>query len=134
MKKLIVLLCGALPLLSSAQSKFKEFYGRPSYWRPYDQKGVNVFETTKAPDTIPFEGLRIRFGAGFTMQYQNLKHENSATNNTTTKTDPKAALPQNCTNNCAPPPTMVITPNTGTGGNRDCLGQCPSEGLRARRR
>jgi hypothetical protein len=58
----------------------------------------------------------------------------NTTNNTTTKTDPKAALPQNCTNNCAPPPTMVITPNTGTGGNRDCLGQCPSEGLRARRR
>ena len=58
----------------------------------------------------------------------------NTTNNTTTKTDPKAALPQNCTNNCAPPPAMVITPNPGTGGNRDCLGQCPSEGLRARRR
>src|SRR5690606_27456000 len=57
-------------------------YLRPSYWHPYDQRGVNQFETTKTPDSIPYEGLRIRFGAGFTQQYQNLKHENTALNNT----------------------------------------------------
>ena len=79
-----LLLACVLPIAAMAQRDVKEFYGKPSYWRPYDQKGINVFETTKAPDTIKFEGLRIRFGAGFTMQYQNLKHENSATNNSTT--------------------------------------------------
>jgi hypothetical protein len=62
----------------------KEFYGRPSYWRPYDQRGLNVFETSKTPDSIPFEGPRIRFGAGFTQQYQNIKHSNTALNNNTT--------------------------------------------------
>ena len=54
---------------------------RPSYWRPYDQRGINVFEESKQADSIPYEGLRIRFGAGFTQQYQNLKHENTALNN-----------------------------------------------------
>ncbi len=53
------------------------------------------------------------------------------TNNNTSKTDPKSALPPNCTNNCGTPPAVV---NTGGTGNRDCLGNCPSEGLRARRR
>lgn len=75
----LLLMC-LQPLLSNAQVVDKEFYGRPSFWRPYDQRGLNIFETGKS-DTILFEGLRMRFGAGFTQQYQNLKHENSASNN-----------------------------------------------------
>jgi hypothetical protein len=59
----------------------KEFYLRPSYWNPYDQRGINRFETSKVPDSIPFEGPRIRLGAGFTQQFQNIKHENTALNN-----------------------------------------------------
>ena len=78
--KTTLLLVALLPLTASAQF-YKEFYGRPSYWRPYDQRGINVFETTKDQDTMPFEGPRIRFGAGFTQQFQVLKHENSALNN-----------------------------------------------------
>jgi hypothetical protein len=82
--QLAFILFSVLPLISKAQSD-KEFYLRPSYWRPYDQRGINVFETTKQADSIPFEGPRLRFGAGFTQQFQNLKHENkSATNNKTT--------------------------------------------------
>lgn len=86
MKKLLsfsaatLALAGLLPLGLMAQSKLastvKEFYGRPSYWRPYDQSGINVFETSKV-DSIPFEGPRIRFGAGFTQQWQALKHSNN---------------------------------------------------------
>ncbi|MCW3080539.1 hypothetical protein [Segetibacter sp.] len=79
---LSILLTGVLPIVTSAQSD-KEHYLRPSYWRPYDQRGINVFETNKIADTIPFEGPRIRFGAGFTQQFQNLKHENTAFNNQT---------------------------------------------------
>ncbi|WP_052324190.1 hypothetical protein [Flavihumibacter sp. ZG627] len=55
----------------------KEFYGRPSNWRPYDKRGINRFETSKE-DSIAFEGPRVRFGAGFTQQYQNLNHENAS--------------------------------------------------------
>lgn len=58
-----------------AQDTEREFYLRPSYWRAHDKKGLNVFETTKKADPIPFEGLRMRIGAGFTQQYQNLDHE-----------------------------------------------------------
>src|SRR3954464_12425227 len=74
-------IAGSVPFASSAQSPDKEVYLRPSYWRPYDQRGINVFETSKAEDTIPYTGKRIRLGAGFTQQFQNLKHENSAINN-----------------------------------------------------
>jgi hypothetical protein len=47
------------------------------YFRPYDQQGVNVFETSKT-DTVGFDGeLKLRIGANFTQQYQSLKHSNS---------------------------------------------------------
>lgn len=48
------------------------------YWRPYDQRGINVFETSKL-DTVPFEGVKVRIGGNFTQQFQNLSHENTAT-------------------------------------------------------
>lgn len=80
---LAALLVGVLPLNLMAQNE-KEVYLRPSYWRPYDQRGINVFETSKQPDSIAYEGLRIRVGAGFTQQFQGLKHKNTALNNTGT--------------------------------------------------
>jgi hypothetical protein len=47
------------------------------YFRPYDQQGINVFETSKV-DTVGFDGeLKLRLGANFTQQYQSLKHSNS---------------------------------------------------------
>ncbi len=52
-------------------------YGAPAYWRPYSQNGIGVFETTKEDNNKVYQGKKIRFGAGFTMQYQNLKHENA---------------------------------------------------------
>jgi hypothetical protein len=45
------------------------------YWRPYDKRGINVFETSKE-DTVIYDGLKVRLGAGFTQGYQNLKHSN----------------------------------------------------------
>jgi hypothetical protein len=47
------------------------------YFRPYDQRGINVFETSKV-DTTVFDGLKVRFGAGFTQGYQNMEHSNNA--------------------------------------------------------
>jgi hypothetical protein len=54
--------------------------GQPAiqYFRNYDKRGINVFETTKT-DTIPYDGLKIRFGAGFTQGYQSLSHSNGLT-------------------------------------------------------
>ncbi len=44
-------------------------------WRPYDMNGLGVFEAPKDENTR-FDGLKVRFGAGFTQQYQNLGHSN----------------------------------------------------------
>lgn len=47
------------------------------FWRPYDQRGINVFETGKA-DTIEYEGMKVRIGGHFTQQWQSLSHSNTA--------------------------------------------------------
>ena len=38
-------------------------------FRPYDKAGIGVFESPK-DKLAKFDGLKIRFGAGFTQQYQ----------------------------------------------------------------
>jgi hypothetical protein len=56
---------------------------RIANFRPYDKTGINIFEDPKDSVSV-FEGLRIKFGAGFTQQFQNLSHSNkNALNNTT---------------------------------------------------
>jgi hypothetical protein len=49
---------------------------RIQYFRPYDQRGINIFETSKY-DTVGYDGIKVRIGANFTQQYQNLSHSNS---------------------------------------------------------
>jgi len=49
--------------------------------RPYDKSGINVFETPKT-DTVPFDDVKVRIGAGFTQQFQALKHSNNSTGTT----------------------------------------------------
>lgn len=48
------------------------------FWRPYDKRGINVFETGKA-DTVKYDGLVVRVGGNFTKQFQSLDHETGAT-------------------------------------------------------
>jgi hypothetical protein len=47
------------------------------YFRHYDQRGVNVFETSKN-DSVKFDGMKLRIGANFTQGFQSLSHSNSA--------------------------------------------------------
>ncbi|MFD2200647.1 hypothetical protein [Shivajiella indica] len=47
------------------------------FWRPYDQRGINIFETGKE-DTVAYEGMRVRIGGNFTQQFQSLSHSNTA--------------------------------------------------------
>ncbi len=75
-KKLALIALAAIPLTMFAQQP------KISNLRAYDQTGINQFETSKA-DTVAFTGLKVRWGAGFTQQFQNLNHENpGAINNT----------------------------------------------------
>lgn len=47
------------------------------YFRQYDQRGLNVFETPKE-EASEFEGLRVRVGGAFTQQFQAISHSNNA--------------------------------------------------------
>ncbi|MEO8239191.1 MAG: hypothetical protein ABI576_13890 [Flavobacterium sp.] len=47
------------------------------YFRYNDQRGLNVFETTKK-DTVAFGGFAVKMGGNFTLDFQGLNHQNSA--------------------------------------------------------
>ncbi|HUF23899.1 MAG TPA: hypothetical protein VMN81_07220 [Vicinamibacterales bacterium] len=47
------------------------------YIRPQDQRGLNIFETTKVAGA-EFDGVRLDWGASFTTQVQDLSHSNTA--------------------------------------------------------
>jgi hypothetical protein len=58
------------------------------HFRPYDKRGLNVFETPKA-EGVAFTGFKIDFGGAFTQQFQGLDHSNTATAKMLTGTDGK---------------------------------------------
>lgn len=67
-------------------------YGEPDFFRPYDKRGLHVFETTKADLDKPYSGRKISLGAGFTQQFQSLKNENPGADNNA-GTDANALFP-----------------------------------------
>ncbi len=68
--KILIFLCFASGIMYAQQSNLQ-------YFRPNNANGINVFETSKI-DTIPFEGLRVRVGGDFAMQFQSLNQSNDA--------------------------------------------------------
>ncbi len=68
----LVVLLGATPLAALAQPSVPL-----QYFRPYDQRGLNVFEPPKE-DFVGYDGFRLKWGVGFTQQFQLLDHENEA--------------------------------------------------------
>jgi len=50
------------------------------YFRPYDQKGIHMFETPKE-DTVEFKGLAVRVGGHFSQTFQGISHSNMADTN-----------------------------------------------------
>jgi len=54
-----------------------------AYYRPYDQRGINIFESP-AKDTVSFKGLQVRIGGNFTQQFQSFSHSNTALPNNIT--------------------------------------------------
>lgn len=69
---LVIAACIHLPLRALAQEP-----KTPQYFRPYDQRGLAVFEAPKA-DTVDFEGFELFWGAAFTQQFQAIDHSNEA--------------------------------------------------------
>lgn len=54
-------------------------YAPIQFYRTNDKNGVNVFEASKE-DTVKFKGFGVRVGGDFAMQFQSLKHSNTADN------------------------------------------------------
>jgi len=50
-------------------------------FRPYDQQGLNIFETLKN-DSVVFTGTKVRIGISSACQFQNLTHENTINTDT----------------------------------------------------
>jgi hypothetical protein len=68
-----------LPMLAQAASEGR---AEPQvitiqHLRAHDARGINVFESPKSTD-IEYDGFKLMIGAGFTQQYQGLKHSNEA--------------------------------------------------------
>lgn len=76
-KLLVLMLIGVLPIASNAQQWLQ---AKVANLRAYDKTGINVFEDPKDTSAV-FNGLAVRWGAGFTQQFQNLKDQNTALNN-----------------------------------------------------
>lgn len=49
------------------------------FLRPNNAEGLNVYETGKA-DTVLFEGIKVRIGGDFAMQFQAIDHSNDLGN------------------------------------------------------
>jgi hypothetical protein len=47
------------------------------FFRPYDETGLHIFETTKV-DTVPFKKLHVRIGGSFEQTFQTLRDKNTA--------------------------------------------------------
>ena len=76
MKKILTLIFSALTFattISWAQQPAMQFF------RNNDQSGLNVFEPSKE-DTVEFDGLKVRVGGAFAIQFQGISHENDANN------------------------------------------------------
>lgn len=64
-----------LAAVAPAGLKAQTLQGQIPYLRAYDKSGINVFESQKK-DSLPFDGVKVRIGAGFTQEFQNLKEKN----------------------------------------------------------
>jgi hypothetical protein len=77
LKTALILACVS-PVITFAQTEDGE-KTQVANLRPYDQRGINVFESPKDTNAV-FNDLKVNWGAGFTQSFQNLKHENTAKN------------------------------------------------------
>ncbi|CAN5185465.1 hypothetical protein BH23BAC2_BH23BAC2_01540 [soil metagenome] len=69
---LLVTFC-ALSIVMKAQQPNLQFF------RPNDQRGLNTFETSKM-DSVIFDGVKVRVGGDFAMQFQTINQSNDANN------------------------------------------------------
>lgn len=74
MRKLSNTLVFALAMLVSITAMAQQ--PEMQYFRPNDQAGLNVFEAPKPADDGEFNGVKVRVGGDFAIQFQGLSQEN----------------------------------------------------------
>ena len=64
-------------VVAASSTSFAQIEVHPDlqFYRPNDMTGLNVFETSKE-DTIPFDGLKVRVGGDFALQFQGVSQSN----------------------------------------------------------
>ncbi len=73
MKKILLLpICLFSIGLNAQQTKLQNF-------RSNDQNGLNIFETSKT-DTLTFDGIKVKVGGDFAMQFQGINQSNDSNN------------------------------------------------------
>jgi hypothetical protein len=79
MKNKIFTILGSIVIagLSLMPAKVKAQNGTMQFYRPNDERGVNVFETSKI-DTVKFTGLKVKVGGNFELTFQALGESNTA--------------------------------------------------------
>ena len=77
MKTNLFKILGSLAIASLSLVPFGAKAQDIQFYRPNDQRGVNVFETTKA-DTVQFKGLKVKVGGNFELNFQALGQSNTA--------------------------------------------------------
>lgn len=50
------------------------------HYRPVGKDGLHIFEAPKEADTVAFDGLKVKIGGAFAIQFQGISQENSADN------------------------------------------------------
>ena len=72
---------GGTPPDSTTAESIKEFSQAQQipiqHFRPTDKRGVNMFEAPKH-DAVPYTGFKLMLGGGFTQDFQNIRHSNTA--------------------------------------------------------
>ncbi|NQV53335.1 MAG: hypothetical protein HQ500_09135 [Flavobacteriales bacterium] len=76
MKRLAVIAAAAMFSLNVFAQDELSKYDNLQNWRPNDQRGLNVFEDPKTD--VEFEGVRVRVGGDFALQFQGLSQTNTA--------------------------------------------------------
>lgn len=70
---LMLIFCSTSMVLKAQQPSLQ-------YFRPNDQNGLNVFETSKADSNTVFDGVKVRVGGDFAMQFQSINQNNDLGN------------------------------------------------------
>jgi hypothetical protein len=75
--KLFIPLCALFVMGLSLISFCLKAQETIQFYRPNDQRGINIFETSKL-DTVKFNGLKVKVGGNFEMEFQTLSDRNTA--------------------------------------------------------